>query len=300
MRKIIRQLLNKAGYDIIKVNVHSDSKAGQIKKVKVGKFMIDMPGNNVQISTYKYRPDANDLLGTLATCVATKYPGLSAIDIGANVGDTIAVIKSAIDIPVIGIEGDPVSFKFLQANTRQFNQVTVLQQFLGDKKQTLQVELEKSGWNTTLIPTANKGQELSLKTLDQVLEENQLATQNIKILKVDTEGFDTIIIRGATALIQKQSPVIFFEYNKTNMEAISEDGMSTLLSLEKYGYHSVIFFDNYGRYMLSTPINQHELIRQLHHYSDDNHSQVGYYDICLFHESDNDIAKKFIDSVASR
>ncbi len=300
MRKIIRQLLNKAGYDIIKVNVHNDSKAGQIKKVKVGKFMIDMPGNNVQISTYKYRPDANDLLGTLSTCVAKKYPSLCAIDIGANVGDTIAVIKSAIDIPVIGIEGDPVSFKFLQSNTRQFSQVTVLQQFLGDKKQTLQVELEKSGWNTTLIPTENKGQELSLKTLDEVLEENQLATQNIKILKVDTEGFDTIIIRGATSLIQKQSPVIFFEYNKTNMEAIGEDGMSTLLSLEKYGYHSVIFFDNYGRYMLSTPINQYELIRQLHHYSDDNHSQVGYYDVCLFHESDNDIAKKFIDSVASR
>jgi hypothetical protein len=86
----------------------------KISKVKVGNYFIDMPGNNVQISTYKYRPGANDLLGTLSLCVAKKYPGLSVIDIGANVGDTVAVIKTAIDVPVIGIEGDNVSYGFLE------------------------------------------------------------------------------------------------------------------------------------------------------------------------------------------
>jgi FkbM family methyltransferase len=300
MRRLIRQLLNKAGYDIIKINEHADSKAGKKAKVQVGKFFIEMPGNNRQISTYKYRPETNNLLGTLSVCVASKYPNVCAVDIGANVGDTIAIIKSAIDIPVIGIEGDPVTFKFLETNTKQFHDVTILKEFLGEKRQTLQVEMEKSGWNTTLIPTNDKGQELSLKTLDEVLEENKLANPDIKILKVDTEGFDTIIIRGTTGLLQKNAPVLFFEYNKTNMDAIGEDGLGTLLSLEKYGYLSAIFFDNYGRYMLSTPLNQHELIRQLHHYSDDNDSRVGYYDICLFHENDSDIAKKFIEEVAPR
>lgn len=300
MRKFIRQLLNKAGYDIIKINVHDERKAGKVQKVQVGKFLIDMPGNNRQISTYKYRPDANDLLGKLSVCVKDKYPGLWVIDIGANVGDTIAIIKSALEVPVIGIEGDPVSFRFLEANTKQFQNVVILKEFLGEKRQTLRVELEKSGWNTTLIPTEHTGQELSLKTLDEVLEENQLLTQNLKILKIDTEGFDTIILRGATGLLQKHSPVLFFEYNKTNMDAIAENGLSTLLSLEQYGYSYVIFFDNYGRYLLSTPINQHELIKQLHHYSDDNHSRIGYYDVCLFHNNDRDLAQKFIESVASR
>lgn len=298
MRKMIRQLLNKAGYDIIKTNVHDDSKAGITKKVQVGKFQIAMPGNNRQISTYKYRPDANDLLGKLSLCVETKYPNLWVIDIGANVGDTIAIIKSAIDIPVIGIEGDDISYKFLEANTQQFQNVTILKEFLGEKRQTMRVEMEKSGWNTTLIPTENKGQELSLKTLDKVLEENSLADKEIKILKIDTEGFDTIILRGATETIQKHSPVIFFEYNKTNMDAIGEDGLSTLFSLEKYGYHTVMFFDNYGRYMLSLPINQHEPIKELHHYSDNYHSRVGYYDVCLFHDKDTELAHTFMKTVA--
>lgn len=299
MKKRLRNLLNTIGYDIVKVNVHADSKAGQIKKVKVGKFVIDMPGNNVQISTYKYRPDANSILGTLAAAIAKKYPDLTVIDIGANVGDTIAVIQSAIDVPVIGIEGDDTSFGFLRKNAPQFSNITLLQSFLGEKKENIQVAMEKSGWNTTLVPAAD-GQTLSLKTLDEVLTENGLFDRTLKMLKIDCEGFDTIILRGADKLLQQHQPVIFFEYNKTNMRAIGEDGLSTLFSLEKYGYHAALFFDNYGRFMLTAPLSDKELIKSLHDYTEDGVSQVGYYDICLFHQQDAQLAAQFTASVKPR
>jgi len=299
MRKLIRNILTKAGYDIIKVNQHSADKAHLVKKVKVGNFMIDMPGNNVQISTYKYRPDANNLLGILAVHVAGKYPDATIIDVGANVGDTIAVIKTAIDVPVIGIEGDPVSYRFLEENVKQFSNVHILQQFLGEKQQTVDVSFEKSGWNTTIIPTTEKtGNTIGLKTLDETLAENKLDTKNNKVFKVDCEGFDTIIIRGAENLLTTQKPVIFFEYNKTNMNAIGEDGLATLFSLEKFGYSEVIFFDNYGRFMMNVPLREQGIIKQLHHYTEDGVSQVGYYDICLFHDQDKDIATRFIAEVA--
>lgn len=300
MKKAIRNLLNRMGYDLVKVNVHDDSKAHRVSKVKVGNFMIDMPGNNVQISTYKYRPDANNLLGTLSVFVAKKYPGMNVIDVGANVGDTLAVIKTAIDIPIIAIEGDNTSYRFLEKNVKQFDNVTILKQFLGEKKQTVQVSIEKNGWNTTLIPTEGEGEKLNLLTLDELLDQQQLANRQIKVLKVDCEGFDTIILRGASDLIKQKHPVVFFEYNKTNMNAIQEDGLSTLLSLEKYGYQSVMFFDNYGRYMLTAPINNHELIKELHNYTEDGVSQVGYYDLCLFHEDDRDVAAAFTEKVIPR
>ncbi len=294
MRKLIRKLLNTVGYDIIKVNVHSASKAKIVKQVKVGKFSIDMPGNNPQISNYKYEPEVNTQLARLSVCVATKYPSLSVLDIGANVGDTIAVIKSAIELPVIGVEGDDISHRFLEKNTRQFQNITIIKEFLGEKRQTLQVALEKGGWNTTLVPSETSGQQLTLKTLDEVLTEHELNNRMLKLLKVDCEGFDTIIIRGATELIQQQKPVIYFEYNKTNMDAIKEDGLGTLLSLEKYGYHSIIFFDNKGRYLLTIPMSQKELITELHHYADETNSEIAYYDVCLFHDDDQDIARTFV------
>ncbi len=299
MRKIIRKFLNTAGYDIIKVNVHSDSKAAKVKKVKVGSFYVDMPGNNPQISNYKYEPEVNSQLGRLSLCIAAKYPDLTVIDIGANVGDTIAVIKTAIDLPVIGIEGDNVSHSFLQRNTAQFNNITLVKEFLGEKQDTVPVSLEKKGWNTTLVPAAASAHVITLKTLDAVLSENRLLDRCLKLLKIDCEGFDTIILRGATGLLQQQKPVLYFEYNKTNMDAIKEDGLSTLLSLEQYGYEHVIFFDNKGRHILSTPVNQHELIRQLHHYADENDSAIAYYDVCLFHREDTDIAGAFMQGEAN-
>lgn len=290
---MIRNFLNKAGYDLVKVNEHTPGKSHIITRVKVGSFFIDMPGNNSQISLYKYHPDANGLLGTLSGCVAAKYPGMNVLDIGANVGDTVAVIKTIVDVPVIAIEGDDFSYSFLERNTRQFNNVVTLKQFLGEKKQSMHVAFEKSGWNTTLIPTEGEGQQLDLLTLDELLLQQQLASRQIKVLKVDCEGFDTIILRGSMELVQSQHPVVFFEYNRMNMEAIKEDGLSTLFSFEKYGYHSVMFFDNYGRYMLTAPIGNHELIKELHYYSEDGVSQVGYFDVCLFHDDDRDIEQTF-------
>jgi FkbM family methyltransferase len=300
MKELIRKLFNKLGYDIVKTPSHSDSQAGRSVKVQVGNFPVYFSGNNPLINAYKYRADANSLLGKLAAHLAPKYPDMYLIDIGANVGDTIAIVKTAIDIPVIAIEGDPGAYEYLEKNTKQFQHVTLIKEFLGEQKQTIRVNLEKTGWNTTLVPTENKGQEVSLKTLDEALEEHQVADENIKVLKIDCEGFDTIILRGAGALLKKHRPALFFEYNRVNMDVIKEDGLATLFALEKFGYHSVIFFDNYGRYILTTPLNQHELIRQLHYYSEDCVSQVGYFDVCLFHENDKDIAQKFIEGVANK
>ena len=63
MRKLIRSILNVFGYDVVKVNVHSDKKRHKIKKVSIGNYILEMPGNNPQISTYKYDPGANSQLG---------------------------------------------------------------------------------------------------------------------------------------------------------------------------------------------------------------------------------------------
>ncbi|NCT95656.1 MAG: FkbM family methyltransferase [Chitinophagaceae bacterium] len=294
MRKMIRNLLNKVGYDIVKVNVHSDKKAGRIYPVQVGNYRIDMPGNNPQISNYKYEPQVNSQLGRLTACLAQKYPDISVIDIGANVGDTIAVIKTHIEVPVIGIEGDDISYRFLEKNTRQFQQVSIIKEFLGEKKETVQVAFEKGGWNTTLVPSST-GQSLTLKTLDQVLTEHRMEQRRLKLLKIDCEGFDTIIIRGAGDLLRKQKPVLYFEYNKTNMEAIGEDGLSTLFALEQFGYRRAVFFDNKGRYFMSLPLSQRDIITQIHHYADETHSEIAYYDLCLFHEEDAELEARFVE-----
>ncbi len=234
MRKILRALLNKFGYDFAKLNTFGASKSDKVFEVKVGNYTISIPGNNEQISLYKYSPDANSQMARLAELIYNKYQNSSMIDIGANVWDTIAVVRSKTNIPIIAIEGDDFSFSFLKKNANQFKNVYILNQFLGEEKKEVKVTVEKEGWNNTIIPSDVGTISISFKTLDEVIIDSNLQTQEIKLLKIDTEGFDTIILRGCNNTIQKTNPVIYFEYNGDNMKAIEESGLNTILATSNF------------------------------------------------------------------
>lgn len=294
MRKIIRRLLNKFGYEIVKTENWFASKSSTEKTVKVGNYQVLMPGNNPLLHTYTIYPDFNSNLGRLAAAIAKKYPGMTVLDIGANVGDTISIIKSVIDIPVIGIEGDPVTFQYLEKNARQFNKVSIVNTFLGEKKQDVKVDLDKSGWNTTVIPAATGGKTISLTTVDEVLNEERFTNSTIKLLKTDIEGFDTIVLRGAYDTVKKYQPALFFEYNRENMQAINEEGLSTILSFARYGYEKIAFFDHKGRLLLATSMKNTAEITNLHNYLGGASNLLGHLDICIIHQQDEIVADDFI------
>lgn len=294
MRKLIRDFLNRYGYDIVKTGIPYIPKIKGEGQVMVGRYSIVMPGNNIQLGNYKIYPDLNGQLGRLAAAIHKKYPGMWVIDVGANVGDTIAVLKSAVEVPVIGIEGDDNSFKYLEKNTAQFRDVSLIKTFLGERTQDTKVNMEKTGWNNTIIPDESGTEQISFRSLDDVISTGGFNNAEIRLLKVDVEGFDTIVLRGATAIIQKHRPVLFFEYNRQNMIAIKEDGLSTVLSFSNYGYKKIAFFDHKGTLVLATDMQNEEVIRYLHAYISSSRNLMGYYDICIFHEADTAVAEDFL------
>jgi len=219
-----------------------------------------------------------------------KYPDLVFLDVGANAGDTAARVKLVADIPILSIEGDDISFSYLQRNTRQFEKMTLVKQFLGETEGVINASLDKKGWNTTIVPSATGDSSIGIKTLDTVLRETAVPTGRKKIFKVDTEGFDTIIIRGASQFLQEEKPVIYLEFNRDNMNAINEDGLSTILRLTTHGYDKILFFDDRGRYILTTRLNDKPLIESLVNYANGKDGLIYYYNLCIFHEEDSDLA----------
>ena len=294
MRKLIRDFLNRYGYDIVKTGIPYIPKTKGEGTVLVGKYPVTMPGTNIQLGNYKIYPDLNAQLRRLAASIYKKYPGMTVIDVGANVGDTIAVLKSAVDVPVIGIEGDETSFNYLQKNTAQFSDVKIIKAFLGEKSEDTKVSMEKTGWNNTIIPDAAGTEQISFKSLDDVIAGSGFDSAEIKLLKVDVEGFDTIVLRGANAIIDKHKPVLFFEYNRENMKAIKEEGLSTVLSFSRYGYNKIAFFDHKGTLVLATEMKNAAEITYLHEYISSPKNLMGYYDICIFHEADTTVAADFL------
>ena len=84
------------------------------KILKIGRFELVLPTDHM-LETYKRKFKLYDwILGEVARLVTAKYPDATAIDIGANVGDSAAVLSRHGDMPILCIEGHPTFITFLR------------------------------------------------------------------------------------------------------------------------------------------------------------------------------------------
>lgn len=302
MKQLLKAILALMGLSLTRLPRTASPEEITIAPVQVGKYNIVMRQNTDLSRAYTTNPHYGSALGRLGLAVAQKYAGLHVIDVGANVGDSLAIIKSVMDTPVLCIEGDEQAFALLQQNIVQFHSVTPKQNFLGETTEIISATLDKQGWNGTILPSpqnVTKSSPMQITSLDDLLK-NDPNLEQYHLLKIDAEGFDCRIIRGSSNLIERVKPVITFEYNRDNMKPLGEKGLDTLWMLKEMGYNIILFYDPLGRFILATTLDAKELIDDLHHYADCKNGFIHYYDLCLFHRNDDDIAFKFVRSERHR
>ncbi len=292
-RLFANKFLAPAGFAIDRVE-KSNPWGSELVTQQIGRFSIQMPRTSPVATVHARNPEYMQQLTTFATLLKKKYPNLSAIDIGANVGDTACVIKTAADIPLMCIEGDDYTFELLQQNMKQFQNVTAHKLFLGEKTSTMAATFEKAGWNATIKPGQSpEAKTIKITSLDDFLA-GQPAPPACKLMKVDAEGFDCSIIRGASAFLQRARPALTFEYNRDNMEAIGEKGIETLAMLRNWGYSQVAFHDCHGRFFTSAGSTDDLIARDVLDYADGRDGLIYYFDLTMFHKDDADVALEFI------
>lgn len=272
-----------------------------ITSVIVAGYPIDMYARSYLASIYPEYPEYSGELGRILKAAMVKYPNLALIDVGAAYGDTVAIAKSVADIPILCVEGDKATLTLLRKNMRQFGEVTIREALLGARHETVQAVLEDDGGNLRIRPTGEgeKGAPVELTTLDRCTCELP-EPERYRVLKIDTEGFDCRILRGGMAFIRQTKPVIAMEYHRRNMDRIGEDGVSTLAALREIGYRDVVFFDNGGRLLLATSLEECQLLQDLHDYADGSSGSIFYYDLYLFHTEDTDLAAAFVNAERKR
>jgi FkbM family methyltransferase len=263
--------------------------------MKIGKFDLLVPPQSPLYETYRDNPKLNSELGRIASSVYTKYPEMVSVDVGANIGDTAAIIRSVCPAPIVCVDGDELLGHVLAENIRMLGDATVVQVYLSDNREEQHVCIQKEGWNNTLLPVASegRGKQIRFLPLDDALKDIDL--HRVKLLKIDTEGFDARVLRGSRNILKIGRPVVIFEYNRENLSPLSEDGLSIFAGLKNHGYHSALFWDDRGRFLLGTSLNDMTIIEDLHDYVDFREKPLGYIyylDICLFHECDQDLAEK--------
>ncbi|WP_426671948.1 FkbM family methyltransferase [Mucilaginibacter sp. McL0603] len=292
IKKAIKQILKKSGYTLIKEIREAPT---GMSIVKVGNFDVSINNNNGIKNCYLYYKDYGRQLLRITSFLARNYSDLEVIDVGANLGDSVALIKSGADVPVICIEGDKDILDRFKLNTSNFKNVKLIPTFLSDKKHEQDCEITNKGHNLTITPSSSRNgtEKLYFSSIDTLLEESVL-NQRCKLLKIDTEGHDLKILRGSEKFLAEVKPTILFEFNRNNLDQLEKDPAQIFHWLLEKNYRKILFYESDGRFMFSSDLSDAQFIKQIFNYVDGKNSKIYYLDLIVFHADFSDKANEFI------
>jgi len=232
----------------------------------------DLPFNIKQYPTYSQN------LGDVAAIIAKKYTEFSVIDVGANVGDSAAIVQHQVKVPVLCIEGNPKFLPLLKQNSQKLFKISIEACFVGEKVSKAK-PINQLG--TAYLEENESG--FAVETISSVIEKHP-AFSNAKLIKIDTDGFDNKIIRGAAKFLKESKASIFFEYDPFYLAKQQEKGTDIFDFLVDLGYKKWVVFDNFGRYMLTLNETEKHVFENLHQYFNQNGNV--YMDLWVIHEQD--------------
>jgi len=241
-------------------------------------FSHDYPLNRKEIPFY------SENLGVISKVISSKYYNADAIDIGANIGDSAAIISHYSKMPVLCIEGNPKFIPLLEKNIKQMQNIVIELCFVGEVNENVST-INYGG--TARIETSETG--IEVKTVTQILNKHD-SFKNAKLLKIDTDGFDYKILRASEEFLKQSKPIIFFEFDPFFLIKQNENPSSIFPFLNKLCYTNLLLFDNHGKLLCEIKSHQTELIFDFISYFNNNGET--YLDICAIHDEDYDLVPK--------
>jgi FkbM family methyltransferase len=205
----------------------------------------------ISLSEYHYLRDGNPETYESALIERILRPGMTVVDVGANHG--MFSLEAAHLVGPAGVvhafEPTPSTRALLLRNisANELGNVKVFPFALGEGPGTahLRVHREMTGlntlgahdvtWNGKVLP-ADEIVEVPITSLDRHAEAEDL--DHIDFLKIDVEGFELGVIRGAAKLLRTQRVArIMLEIGDLTFLNAGVDCHEVLTELESLGYH---------------------------------------------------------------
>jgi FkbM family methyltransferase len=235
-------------------------------------------------------PEYNFNLARIVKYTEDALGNISVIDIGANVGDTVAFIRNYSSAPILCIDGEENYVNILRKNVAKDKNVNVCQALVGleNKEDNLKLKVEKGTAHIEKSKTP-----VRVRTLENILEEFKEFKES-KIIKSDTDGFDTWILRSCETYLKTIKPILFFEFDPHFIYSNNDDPFSFIDYLKETGYQYFIFYTNVGDYLFGCSIEERDIIDQLIHYYSGRHVEI-FLDICAFQKEDEDLFRSTME-----
>jgi FkbM family methyltransferase len=212
------------------------------RSYKIGSYKIQIPTSSKLPKNQKAHPLYDRFLPVLAKNLRAE--GV-IIDVGANVGDTLAAMIGQGDNSFVCIEPSDFFYKYLKKNTQNLNlktaqSVKLVQTLVGVGNFSGALQHNGSTANVVLDDQSSQSN-LKYARLDDIIPSDA----NVILLKSDVDGFDFDVIQSAERILSESEPVLFFE-NQIDAE-FQYAGFDNLYDfLQKLGYKNIYIFDNFG------------------------------------------------------
>ena len=210
-----------------------------------------------------------------------------AIDIGANVGDTCAILHRHTGLKIACVDASDFFFRYLTDNVERCfkDRATTRHAFVVSKPGEAAKGLYH--WGGTARPTdAAPTEACGTITVPELL-----ALGDVAFFKSDTDGLDVEIIVAVFRHCAPRFP-IFFEYElagatRDAIAAHVNGFLEVLHTAASAGYRTAFVWDARGRFYGLLDLRQPEsFINAVNYLGHGKDQSVWNYDICLVHQTD--------------
>jgi FkbM family methyltransferase len=230
--------------------VYGRSKA-TLTRIRFGNIEIEVPLEHPAVY-WRYRPPGFNMnyVRLVKTVIAVKFGTI--IDVGANVGDGVALLRAnGVNSRILAVEGVDEYAALLRKNSRSFIDVEISCVFLGTGGDEGGFAVDRRKGSAKLVAGLSA---IKISSLDALL--HRLTCGDIAVLKIDTDGFDAKVLRGAKNTLDNRGPVVFAELDEALLRQQGDSSEDLLALLTESGYAYLAVWDNDANWLGSRAIER--------------------------------------------
>ena len=166
-------------------------------------------------------------------------PGMTVLDVGANVGYHALLAAGAVGDSgrVIALEPDPLNYSLLLANCRRNGVTNVDAVPAAAGATTGSIELVRSRDNVGdhrcyPRPDAGESVQVAMVAIDDLLGPDT----RVDVAVIDTQGFDHHVIEGMATVIERWRPLMLVEFWLEGIAGVGEDPVAIIDDYRRRGY----------------------------------------------------------------
>ena len=170
--------------------------------------------------------------------------GETFIDVGANIGtwSLVAAKIAGEDGKVLSVEPNPKTAERLRKNVElnSFGNVNVIEGAASDNEGTCFLTCPQEHNLASIVTEKDEGSlEVRSFTLDGVIDE--VSITSVAGIKIDAEGHELEVLKGAEGLLSKFRPWMIVEFNTTFLPSSRLGDWNVLQLLKTIGYDPYVF-----------------------------------------------------------